>query len=147
MGQKLKNSNETFWVIFKQYEAVAFLKISLFNFICWFQNNIDAANTDAHIIIPGSANTAYTGGALSDDSMNDDTSSGAIYCKFSKRFYYLLDSQANLGFFFSATGVPFTLTYAATGDVGSGDTGYSLQYQQTPCWIMIANDKKTTPFI
>jgi len=74
-------------------------------------NDIDAAITDAHIIIPGSANTAYTGGALSDDSMNDDTSSGAIY----------------------STGVPFTLTYAATGNVGSGDTGYSLQYQQTPC--------------
>lgn len=81
---------------------------------------LDCSAGDAHITIPGSGRTCYTGSHLIDERLGiaamEDAHSAAVY----------------------STGVPFMVTYQATTDVmvdGSlpDDTGYLLQYTQTPC--------------
>merc|ERR1712029_1268953 len=77
---------------------------------------LDCSSGDAHITIPGSGDTCYTGSHLIDGHLGiaamEDAHSAAVY----------------------STGVPFMVTYQATTDVmvdGTlpDDTGYLLQYK------------------
>jgi len=81
---------------------------------------LELSGGDAHLIIPGSLNTAYGGSVLVDEytatAANVDIKSAAV----------------------KSSGVPFTLTYVALDLVmvdGTlpDSTGYSLQYNQIPC--------------